>query len=102
MDDIANAVAGIAGLVENFLDRLAIRKTYRGAGAVGGELAHQIPSHRSLFVTQKELLEFANILESAAIGEGAAGIHRESVMEREWLTGKADTGLRFTFSANAR
>ena len=90
------------GYYRDLLRRFAIREADGRAGSVGGKLADEVPSYRSLFMIEQEPFEFANVFEGAAIGEDGRRIHGQPVVESEWLSRKADTGLGFTFSAKAR
>src|SRR5579871_1531572 len=94
MHDVAGSVAGAAALFEDSVCLFAIRKADRRARTVGDKLADEVSCHASLLVIEQELFEFANTLECAAIGKRAGGIHRQSVVEGERLTRKADTRFR--------
>src|SRR5207247_2661444 len=74
-------------------------KANRRAGGIDRQLLRQVASEL-LFVGQQEVLQFANIAELPTVGELAAGVHRQRVMEGESLSALGDalrrlaTGLR--------
>src|SRR6185437_13750310 len=90
VDDIADSVPRATRAVQDLLHLFAIREADRGASGVGDKLADEIPRHCLLIVLEQEPFEFADVLETAPVGEDPGGIHRERVVKGERLARKAN------------
>src|SRR5882724_6455157 len=72
------------GALQDLLNRLTVGEMDWRSGRVDGQLPCKVSGKLSL-VGQKQLLELADIMKLAAIGQSAAGVHRQCVVKCELL-----------------